>query len=581
MYDDFEYVPQLRHFQVLLSRYRSLPQKLQVLQHRFGLRRVAPSDPAPLSPEIALQIGEWLHANKDPHAMAWLASELDLGAGDGLVYYLRAHATLQDALDEVNRLASLLFPDGRFTCTTRDNKLRVVISPVAHIERLGTHLRYEAILVWFMRVLRDIAAVHLAVEHVDLMTHEAGHTDTLASLLGVTPHMSKPEFAIVYSASICDIHLPGASEALRKAIHPMFERRLNSLRQRDTPLNRVVEWLAHRASLSEARLELAATELAIGSSTLRRQLAQEDTSFSALLAVQRARIAMDAVLNTDEKTESLALRAGYADRSAFERAFRERFGITPAQCRKAAQQLLGDRRATDWSSPSAWYRHSPGLEPLRESLGQGKYSSDELCAALAGDPVLQLRLLGYCLHAGQPISQALLLDADVLHKVPYYVLCNLVDASLPKQDPLAVDAAKNAWQIAQLASGATSLLAPHTIPSCEPSTLSCLTLAASAYNLGKLAAPSLPENYVEGVDYTWLLLASWNAPPDVLKLLRTRKTPRTEPSQLLALSIAWAETAVMDKVAAVHVLKETRIAHKVPEHTLTQLEALASSAHEN
>ncbi|QDL53590.1 helix-turn-helix transcriptional regulator [Rhodoferax aquaticus] len=578
MYDDYayEYVPQLRHFQVLLARYRSQPDALHTLQTHFGLRRVAPSDPAPLLPEMALQIGEWLHAQGDPHAIAWLAGELDLGAGDGLVYYLRAHATLQDAFDEIARMSNLLFPDGRIAIEHRGNTVRLVVSPTVLVDRLGMRLRYEAIVVWLMRVLRDITGVPLAAEYVELMTNAATDNTELLELLGVEPRWGAAEFALGYSTAVCKLHLPGASEALRKAIRPMFERRLNSALQRNTTLRRVVNWLGQRSSLANVGLELAAAELSLGASTLRRQLAQSGSSFSALLAAQRARTAMDAVLNTDERTESIALRTGYGDRSALERAFRERFGITLAQCRKAAQRWVGERRDTDWSAPSAWHRHSPQLAYVRESLAQSNYEANTMCAALRADPVLHLRLLAYCMHAGQLPVGACALDAALLERVPFYVLCNLVDASLPKHELAAEVKATKAWQLANLAARASVLLAPHLLANMQADMPARLALAAMAHNLGALAAPELQGPYEDGVDFTWLLLAAWDVPPSLLQLLRARYTATDGAGRVLALSIAWAEAVVNDPASTARKALEADLATQVPAPTMAQLVALAA-----
>lgn len=577
MYDDYEYVPQLRHFQVLLARYRSQPDALHTLQTRFGLRRVAPSDPAPLSPEVALQIGEWLHTRGDAHAIAWLAGELDLGAGDGLVYYLRAHATLQDAFDEIARMSSLLFPDGRIAIEHRGSTVCLVVSPTVQVNRLGMLVRYEAIIVWLMRVLRDITGAPLAVEFVDLMTSAAADNTELLGLLGVEPRWGTTEFVLGYSAAVCKLHLPGASEALRKAIRPMFERRLNSAQKRNTTLRRVVNWLSQRSSLSNVGLELAAAELSLGASTLRRQLAQEGSSFSALLAAQRARTAMDAVLSTDERTESIAQRTGYADRSALERAFRERFGITPAQCRKAVQRLVGTRRGTDWSAPSAWHRHSPQLAYVRESLAQSNYVADAMCAALGADPVLHLRLLAYCMHAGQLPIGACALDAELLERVPFYVLCNLVDASLPKDEPAAAEAATKAWQLANVAARASTLLAPHLLPTIDAHFPARLALAALAHNLGTLAAPDLQGPFEDGVDFTWLMLAAWDVPPSVLQLLRVRHTATDGAGRVLALSIAWAEAVIDATQESARQAIEADLATHVPAQTMAQLAALVDN----
>ena len=159
MSDDLEheYVPQMRHFQSFFLRYRDQPVRLSILQSHFGLLRVLPTDTRPIGAETALQMSEWLNANGDPHAFAWLASELDMGAGDGIVYYLRAHDSLESALEEFSRLASMLLPDGRFAWVTDGARLRIELAPARQATRLGVRLRYEAVVTWFIRMLNYVA----------------------------------------------------------------------------------------------------------------------------------------------------------------------------------------------------------------------------------------------------------------------------------------------------------------------------------------------------------------------------------------------------------------------------------------
>lgn len=536
--DEYEWVPQMRHYQALFVRYRHAPAIGKTLQDRFGLRRVADSDATPFSAESALLLSEWLHAQGDPHAMAWIAHTLDLGAGDGAVYYLRAHATLALALAELTRLSPLFFPDAQFACDTVDGELRVSFFPMGMGKRLGVLLRYEAICVWMARVIDDITGGKAQMLRMAWMNSAQSDEATLQDIVPRMPEIGAPHFSVVYPASALQLHLPGASELLRTHLAPMYEKRIAGRQRNNSLAHRVAQWLDEQVQLQDPRLDLAAQALAMGSSTLRRQLAQEGCSFSDILASHRACIGIHTLIHSDERAEAVALQTGYADRNTFERAFRDWFGITPAHCRRAAKELLGHQRHLDWGAPSKWSRSAPQLPWMKQELCQTLPNWQALAQAIVADPALHARLLGYLSMPSQGAQTFTHITAEHLEALPRYALGNLFDSTTPLASPDAGAPCQAAWHTSQRAVAAIGVLGPAM--GC--SGLETLQLAAACFNLGALAQPDCAGRHVDGVDVTWLLLASWHVPPAVLHLLRQRHTPEGAASTALSLAITWAQT---------------------------------------
>ncbi|GAA5182196.1 hypothetical protein GCM10025771_30920 [Niveibacterium umoris] len=563
---EHDYVPEMRHYQPFFLRYRDQPVRLSILQSHFGLVRVSPSDARPLSAETALQMSEWLHANGDPHAFAWLASELDMGAGDGLVYYLRAHDSLEAALEEFTRLTALLLPDGRIAWSSDGHRLHITLAPVRQATRLGVRLRYESILVWFVRVLNYVTSSELPISQIQVMSHEGANPAVLATYLGVRPSLGGEEFVLEYPAEVLKIHLPGASAALRNTIRPLYDQRL-TLTKKDhgnttRVASRVANWMSKLDDLSDANLDAAASALAVGASTLRRQLAEQGCRFSALLAAMRAHQAMNAILGSDEKMESLAQRLGYADRNTFERAFRERFDVTPALCRRAARELLSARRFATWSAPQNWSRHSPSLARLRSALADGSGDANTWLESLERDPVLLLRILAHCAEPAQGASETCIVDTELLASLSPRTLLTLVEACVPMASgtrAMPTQEGEDIWRCGELASRAARLIAGQLAPADAP----VIALAAFAHNLGALVIPAQADAVVEGIDCTWLLLAAWHVPAQLLRFLRARHAPMDAAGEALALAIAWAEAATTGKAAKRRAEVEARIAARL------------------
>jgi len=94
-----------------------------------------------------------------------------------------------------------------------------------------------------------------------------------------------------------------------------------------------------------------ASRLSISPQTLRRRLAEDDTSFRQLRDEVRRDAAIDALTSTDDTVEDIAARLGFADSSAFHRAFKRWTGSSPGSYRAANGQPSG--------APSAVRRARP------------------------------------------------------------------------------------------------------------------------------------------------------------------------------------------------------------------------------
>ncbi len=95
-----------------------------------------------------------------------------------------------------------------------------------------------------------------------------------------------------------------------------------------------VAWLVGSAPTEDWTVERVAAHLHLGSSTLRRRLAAEGTSFRAIVRAERLRAGQNALFS-GASSLAAAEAAGYASRSHFARRFRESFGQSPSGRRPA------------------------------------------------------------------------------------------------------------------------------------------------------------------------------------------------------------------------------------------------------
>lgn len=83
--------------------------------------------------------------------------------------------------------------------------------------------------------------------------------------------------------------------------------------------------------------ESVASALNMSRSTLKRQLARENTSFQTVLTDVRKEQAVRLLLGTTLSLEEIAEQLGYSDQTNFSHAFRQWSGFTPGQYRKHSQ----------------------------------------------------------------------------------------------------------------------------------------------------------------------------------------------------------------------------------------------------
>ena len=81
-------------------------------------------------------------------------------------------------------------------------------------------------------------------------------------------------------------------------------------------------------------IEQCAVALAMSTTSFRRKLGQEETTFKLIQQKYLNELCVQALLTKDVSIDSLVVKLGYSERATFERAFRYKFDITPAQFRK-------------------------------------------------------------------------------------------------------------------------------------------------------------------------------------------------------------------------------------------------------
>jgi len=141
--------------------------------------------------------------------------------------------------------------------------------------------------------------------------------------------------ALVFSADWMNHSLPGDDPALRR----LLQRQINALEVRhgeDLPCQ-VRSVLSTALLTGHGSADQVASLFSMHSRTLNRRLSAFGTSFQQLVDASSLEIAQQMLESSALEVRQIALALGYADPSAFTRAFRRWSGTTPARWRSTRE----------------------------------------------------------------------------------------------------------------------------------------------------------------------------------------------------------------------------------------------------
>lgn len=155
-------------------------------------------------------------------------------------------------------------------------------------------------------------------------------------------------------------------------------------------VNRLLEQSKLPATLT---IEQCADELAMSMTSFRRKLSQEETSFKLIQNKYLNELCISELLRKETKIDPLVIKLGYSERATFERSFRQKFGITPAQFRKLG--LLGASDVKQNLTEIA--QNLPPLATSCQELLQIKETSvdiENVTSIVESDPIYAGRVMG-------------------------------------------------------------------------------------------------------------------------------------------------------------------------------------------
>jgi AraC-like DNA-binding protein len=181
--------------------------------------------------------------------------------------------------------------------------------------------------------IRMATAGKFRLIRLDLKCGPGRKPEEFPALFGCPVYFGQPESSCLFDRTLLDLPLLHADPDLERANDVVAQKRMRQV-QRQRTIEEVRSAVSERLTDVTPSLDLIAQALGRSPRALRNELKDAGTNFSQLVSEVQQIVAKRMLANTSMPLEEIVSRVGFAERSAFYRAFKRWTGMTPLQYRQ-------------------------------------------------------------------------------------------------------------------------------------------------------------------------------------------------------------------------------------------------------
>ena len=274
----------------------------------------------------------------DDEGFGLFAAKMRPGSFEFLCRGMLGAPTLADGLDRARRFLSIVLPDLAVSIVRGDTRAELCIDETAPLaadpDDPGRVFAFE----WLLRLIHSLSCWlvgrGLALDSVDFPFARPAHADDYA--LVYTEHsafVGGSRLTARFNATLLDLPIRRDEAALASFLEGA-PGRISMLYRRDRATVLRVRDLIRAALPASLPQDEVASRLHMSPRTLHRRLEEEGASFRGIKEALRRDIALARLTKTRQPIAQVAADLGYADTSAFYRAFTAWTGLSPERYRK-------------------------------------------------------------------------------------------------------------------------------------------------------------------------------------------------------------------------------------------------------
>lgn len=249
-----------------------------------------------------------------------------------LGYALIASGTLREAFERMVRYFRLVTDAAELTLECEAEAYRFEVGYVAGVAPAAESI--DAFISLFLRFCRSQLGRDFSPLRVALRRPPPAHVDRFEAVLRCPIEFGAPRNAVWFPRAAFERAMPDANPELARHNDEVVLRYLSRF-DRDHLRARVRAALIELLPAGEPSARKVADALHLSLRSLQRKLADEDTTFARLLGEARRELACSYLRNPRYSIGEITFLLGFADASAFARAFKRWCGVTPTEFREA------------------------------------------------------------------------------------------------------------------------------------------------------------------------------------------------------------------------------------------------------
>lgn len=300
-----------------------------------GLDMAALADPEARYP-LANTTKLWelaVQATGDPAFGLAVATQVTHTTFHALGYTLIASGTLHEAFGRMVRYFRLVTDAADLRLEREGEAYRFEVGYAAGVEPAPESI--DAFISLFLRFCRSQLGRDYSPLRVALRRPRPAHFERFESVLRCPIEFGASRNAVWFAREAFERPLPDANPELARHNDEVVLRYLSHF-DRENLRTRVRAALIEILPAGEPGIAKVADALHLSVRSLQRKLADESTSFDALLNEARHELALSYLRNPRYGIGEITFLLGFSDASAFARAFKRWSGMTPTQFRSAA-----------------------------------------------------------------------------------------------------------------------------------------------------------------------------------------------------------------------------------------------------
>jgi len=277
-------------------------------------------------------------ADLDDEAFGLFDTRMRPGSFEFLCRGMLGAPSLADGLDRARRFLSIVLPDLAVSIERSNDRAELRITEAAPLMAGPDDPARVFAFEWLLRLIHSLSCWlvgrGLALDSVDFPFSRPAHADDYTLVYTErSSFVSGSRLTARFNATLLDLPIRRDEAALASFLEGA-PGRISMLYRRDRATVLRVRDLIRDALPASLSQDEAASRLHMSPRTLHRRLEEEGASFRGIKEALRRDIALARLTKTRQPIARVAADLGYADTSAFYRAFTSWTGLSPERYRK-------------------------------------------------------------------------------------------------------------------------------------------------------------------------------------------------------------------------------------------------------